>query len=101
MKNTTSKLLAVTLLTLTVASQSAMAMSQGPSGFEQVLPGNSIESVVFSNDFADTASATNEGSIGYELVLPGYKAQTSMSSVTVSYQQNDASLSADIFDTKR
>ena len=102
MKNTTSKLLAATLLTLTVVSQSAMAMSQGPSGFESVLPGNNVSSVVFDNSASLALTSSSEGASGYESFLPGYQDQGSAALMKVSYMSQEATGNIiDAYDTTK
>jgi len=102
MKNLTSKVLAATLLTVAVASQSAMASSEGPSGFEQVLPGNNTASLVFDNHAILAATSASQGASGYEGVLPGYQEQVTSASLNVSYMSQEiASDIIEAYDTTR
>ena len=100
MKNLTSKVLAATLLTVAVASQSAMAMSQGPSGFELVLPENNVATMVFDNHAILAETSAGQGASGYEGVLPGHQEQVTSASLNISYMsQESTSNIIDAFDT--
>ena len=85
-------LIAITLFALVAGSQSAMASSEGPGGYELILPGyTSIEDVrlhhVSFNGASQVLLSNSEGPSGYEGILSGYESVNPIVFSNVSYRE--------------